>query len=448
MACNPLTKDDFLDLWSRVLPGTYTAPIKGERGGRGMDVPCLQARIWELYCEHLEISTQAYYLLPHSTQTRPESAGQQKASGLIYLQRAAPVNGDMVIPAGTVFEARVTDSYGASLLIGRYLSTMPVLLPDGDGSPILVPVEAEFPGYAGNIDAGLITNAEPQGRSEVSAVVTTVGTALQVIDPTGITDSWNPEVLGRQARLVGPLVSENANLPRRITAFADSNPQTIGFLPALSSAADVGVQIVVEIEELSDFGITVTQPDPITGGTGGTLDAIATDRGQGRVAGETDDELRFRLSELADTISPNAIRRVLDCILKPCGIRFTMTETGDVQGLMGFTWDLHPYDFGQVAPIGKTAGSQYVGQGGVWLDETMYSRFFLISVSCPDAPDAQGLAYDDGPFPNAWDHQFYDGDAAELIDSNYTRCIAQAWEAVNAARAAGVGFIIVQNCNL
>lgn len=448
MACEPLGKEQLLELWQRVLPRSYTAPIKEERSGRGMDVPCLQARIWELFCENLEVSQQAYYLLPHSTQTRPESAGAAKASGVVYVKRAAPVTGDIILPAGTAFEARVTDSYGASLLVGIYLSTAPVLLPEGDGAPILVPVEAQFPGYTGNIVAGLITNARPRGRAEVPATITAVGTAQQIIDPTTINDRWTVESLGRLMRLSGTLASENAGDPRRVVSFTDSTPQVISFDPPLDDAADVGATVVVEIEELEDFGITVTQPQPITGGVGGTLDAIATDRNQGRVAGETDDELRFRLSELADTISPAAIERVLDCILTPCGIRFNIAETGEIEGLMGFVWDLHPYDFGQLLPVSKPPGSEYVGQGGVWLDDSMYRRFFVISVSCNDNAQHFGLSFDDGPLPDAWDgDQPYDGGSFDPLDT-YNSCIARAWESVNAARAAGVGFIIVQDCNL
>lgn len=447
MACEPLSKEQFIELWRRILPRSYTAPIQEERSGRGMDVPCLQARIWELYCENLEISQQAYYLLPHSTQTRSESEGARKSTGVIFLQRSAPVLGDITIQVGTVFEARVTDSFGESLLVGRYLSTAEVILPEGDGQPILVPVEAEFPGYAGNIVAGLITSAAPQARFETPATITAVNTAQQIIDPTTVNDKWRPSVVGRLARLVGPLVSENANIPRRITSFTDGSPQQVTFSPALDNAADIGVDVVVEIEELADFGISVTQPQPITGGVGGTLDAIATDRNQGRVPGETDDELRDRLSVLEDTISPAAIERTLDCILTPCGIRFNLAETREVEGLMGFTWDLHPYDFGDSIPISKTVGSEYVGQGGVWLDRSMYRRFFLISVSCPELQPF-GLTYDDGPFPNAWDEdQPYDGGEIDPLDV-YNTCIARAWAAVNAARAAGVGFVIIQDCNL
>lgn len=446
MACEPLTKEQFLDLWRRVMPLSYTAPITEEADGRGLDVPCLQARIWELFCENLEVSQQAYYLLPHSTQTRPESQGQQKAMGFVYVQRAAPVLGDIVIPQGTVFEARVTDSFGSDLLVGRYVSSSEVILPEGDGAQILIPIEAEFPGYAGNIPAGWISSFGAQGRLETPAEITATNAATQILNPVEENDRWSPEIVGRSARLVGPLVSENAALPRQIVSFTDSDPQVITFDPPLDDAADVGASVVVEVEELEDFGITVEQPEAITGGVGGTLDAIATDRNQGRVPGETDDELRFRLSELADTISPKAIERILDCVLTPCGIRFSISETGDIEGLMGFTWDLHPYDFGQVAPISKPPGSEYVGQGGVYLDESMLTRFFVITVSCPEGM-ALGLAYDDGPFPNAWDFQFYDGGLAQNFDQ-YNNCIARAWEAVNAARAAGVGFIIIQDCNL
>ena len=449
MACEPLTKEDFIELWSRVLPKSYTVPIEEEGNSRGLDVPCLQARIWELYCENLEVSQQAYFLLPHSIQTRPESQGEQKASGVVFLQRAAPVLGDVYLPIGTALEATVTDSFGEELLIGRYLTTAELTMPNGDGSEIAVPVEAEFAGYAGNIEPGLITRFKQSADLSAPGQISADDSFVEVLDPTTANDRLIG-VLNRTFRFVGSLDSENANLPRRVTSvtFVDtSTPISITFDPPLDDPADIGKAVVVEVENYEDLGISVSQPDAIMGGVSGTLDAIGADRGQGRVPGETDDEYRFRLSELSDTISPNAIERILDCILTPCGIRFTISEAGDINSLMGFTWDVHPYDFGQIAPVSKPPGSEYVGQGGVYLGESTYTRFFIITVSCPELATV-GLFYDDGPFPNAYDDiQFYDGDQAQNFDE-YNACIARAYEAVDAARAAGVGFIIVQDCNL
>lgn len=447
MACKPLSKKEYLDLWRRVLPASYTSTIEEEGNSRGLDVPCLQARIWEDFAENLEVSQQAYFLFAHSAQTRPESQGAKKATGQVLVQRSAPVLGNITVPAGTKFGAYVTDSYGDEQLIGTFLSTEKAVLAEGDGALVPINVAAEFAGYAGNIDADRIDRFLPLGASSVPCIVTGVNSAQQVIDPTKKDDSFSALDIGRNIRLAGALASENGRYPRQIETFTSGSPQGITFTPALDSAADVGALVIIELEEFGDFGISVQQPEPITGGVSGALDAIGADRGVGRVPGEQDEQYRDRIGQLADTISPSAIRRALGCTLGECGIRFTISETRDVQGLMGFTWDLHPYDFGQISPIGKPAGSQYVGQGGVYMGEGTITRFFVISVSCPEF-SAFGLAYNDGPFPNAYDErQPYDGQLAQSLDG-YNSCIARAYAEVDKARAAGVGFIIVQDCEL
>lgn len=443
MACDPLTKEDFIELWRRVLPASYTAPIEEEGDGRGMDVPSLQAAIWAEYCENLEVSHQAYFLLPHSEQTRPESSGARKATGTLNAYRAAPTVGDIYIPPGTVFEAAVTDSFGDELVVGRYLLQQPVTIQNGAAGPVSLSVEAEFPGYAGNAAAGLVGRFLAMGRRQTTAIVTGPNEVSRITSPTVIEDSWSADVVNRPMRLVGTISSENAGYPRRVLSFVTGSPNKLTFDPPLDDAADVGSIVTVELEEFEDFGVTITQPAAITGGVGASLDAIGADRGVGRVSGETDDDYRFRMSELADTVSPMAIYSALACALAPCGIQFSVSETRDVQSLMGMVWDVHPFDFGEVFPIGKPSGSQYVGQGGVLIDNSMQTRFFIVTITRPAIPGF-GLFLDDGPLANVWDgDQPLDGATSPELE-RYLSCVGQAWEKLNAIRAAGVGFVIIE----
>ena len=67
-------KEHFLNLWRAIFPRSYTQPIEDENDGESFDVPSAQAAIMEHASEAFEISQQAYFLKPHSIQTKPESS--------------------------------------------------------------------------------------------------------------------------------------------------------------------------------------------------------------------------------------------------------------------------------------------------------------------------------------------------------------------------------------
>lgn len=443
--CGAPTWDHYIDLWRRILPGSYTAPIEHEGDGRGFDIPAAQASIFQCMSSAVETSQQAYFLRRFSGATRAWSQGGKKASGSVEVYRSAPVLGDIMLRTGVALLAYVTNSYGARMPVGRFFVTEDTLLAEGNSGPILLPVEAQYEGYAGNVPAGAISLFELLGRKTINTTITGLGSAEQAPETNDATDEFNAELIGRYFRFTSGLVSENATIPRVILAFSDDG--SIFFDPPLDNPADIGASTVVEIEEFEDFGITIVAPE-ICNGRSASLDAIGADRNRGRQPSESDESYRARLGSIGDTISPNALIRTLDCILGPCGIPFEFIETRDIEGLMGFTLDLHPLDFGQVGPIDKVAGSELVGQGIVLMSESTYTRFFIVLVGCPEPGEPYGISALDGPFPNAIDGpQPLDGGVTDST-SSYNDCIAKAWQAVNSARAAGVGFVIMQDCNL
>lgn len=450
MGCEPLGLDDFLELWRTILPDSYTDAIEHDGSGRGMDVPALQAAIFAEFCEALEQNWQSFYIERHSDQTRPPGTGPTTAAGAVELRRTAPTLGDIYVPAGTQFDAQVTDSFGQVRTVGTYVSLVAVTLASGNSGPVSVEVAASYIGASGNIKAGLISGFHPIQNKVGSVLVVNTGTISRIADPSNaVTNSWTQGDVGRSGRLVGALASINAGLPRRIVGFSDGAPQVFTVSPPLDNPADIGAVISFELEQLADFGVTVSQPAPIAGGAGGALDAAGVDRGIGRSFGELDQDYADRLETLQDTVSPSAIERILDCTLSACGIRWQLAETRDVDSLMGFTLDVHPVDYGSLALVSTPMGSQYVGQGGVLMGPGTEVRFFMVTVSGPDlTTESVGLSFEDGPEPAAFDgDQPLDGEIAES-GAEYINCIASAYARVDAARAAGVGFIFVQDFNL
>ena len=280
MPLRAFDKECFLRLWRAILPGFYTASIEAENEGAGLDVPSSEAAQFAQFEDGANLSQQAYYLRPHSTQTGPIASSGRKATGSVELRRAAPAVGAILVPAGSILRAEGTDSYGGVLFLGRYLTTADATLADGSTGPITVPVEAEFVGYTGNLDPGFINGFEGQGGLSVPSLVTTTVRFERSSAALGTADYFRSDLVGRYVRLVGgSLVSENRNTPRRVVAVFTGTGGNVGIEVDLALAlADVGQLVTVEVEELADLGVTVTQPAPIAGGVADALGATGVQR--------------------------------------------------------------------------------------------------------------------------------------------------------------------------
>lgn len=443
----PATKKDFEDLWRSVLPDFYTVPIETEADGRGFDIPSAQASVFERLERSINVSTQAYYVRPHSTQTEAYARGAAKARGDVQIVRAAPVAGALLVPAGTFFEAEQLGTFGEVVSVGRFALVSDLAVPDGSGAPLWATVEAEFAGYSGNLEfPGQLVRFAPQGRALVRAVVQST---TQLVRSASLADQANWDVFtadhrGRYVRIVqlsAALLS--SPVPRRVVStYTDPDGFTALYVDPPLSAADVGKVVQVEVEEWEDLGLGVLQPNPIGGGRSDSLGAIATDRGLGRVAGETDDQLADRVVYLAETISPEAIETIVDSIFGPLGIEWCLREAGDVGSLIGFVWDLHPFDVAGLNRVEKLPDSDLVGQGLVWLGPGTFRRYFLICVQRSGVGDfGFGFDYSSSAHTNAWDVGAFDGSPVGFLSA-----VGQVWAAVNAARAAGVAFEIVIGC--
>jgi len=411
-----LTYQQLVELFERIFPRSYTVPLEEESGGQGFDVYSQQAQQFARAAEAAAVTTQAYYILPNSAEVDPPASGAAKAVGEVLVSR--PVGsaiGSITIPVGTIFRGKVAGTYDQEAIIGEFASTAAVTLPSGDLGPVTVPVECTRPGYQGNVLPFSITEFKPLTPATVSGQVLVPFPPNTLVDD-GVPDRFTAPMIGQYVRFtVGANVG---SVPRQITG------------GALGEAVVDGPQLIsgpMEVEVLPwvDLGLEVSQPDPLAGGTHAWLDAIGEERGQVRAANETDEEFRLRLNQLPDVVSPAAIIRIIERALSPDCVTWRFQEAAS-PSLPGFFFDVAAFD----------AGDWDNG----WL-LAPDAPFFIVRVG-PCNQGEFGFAFDADPFApednNAWDEAFFDG-----YPIGFLAAIASLWNALNAARAAGVQFWIV-----
>lgn len=429
------TPEDLQKLWASLVDPSYADPIKNAGDGRGFDPIAANATIFSRVEVESQLHTQAYYLRRFSWQTSAPAAGEAKARTEVLVFRAAPALGDITLPLGTVYEAVQQGTHGQEIVIGEFIQDAAVTVSDGSQGPISAAVSANLPGFWGNVPDGSIVRFKALGGASVPAGVITTS-MLTRISPTNSADAdvFLPTYVGRYVRVLGlPTLPS----PRRVVGYGSG---TITIDPPLPGSA-VGASVQVEVEEWDELGLTVSQPSAAIGGVSGYLDAIARDRNTGRQPAEGDEALRSRLVNLADTISPGAIVRIAQQVLG--SLPFRLLETRVIDQLKGFVYDFDPYDYGQIQAI-ASPGAVLVGNGAVYLSTPALTKFFVILVK-PTNDGEFGFGYDSPMTPNdnAWDWAFFDGSPVD-----FDTLMFQLYDAINRARAAGVGFAIVRDSSL
>jgi hypothetical protein len=381
------TKEDFVDIYRTVLPPAYVAPLEEQDDGAGMDLAYAIAAMAELADCASNKGTQAYFQRPHSDQTDEPAAAPVKASGAFLVSRVGYSVGSVVVPAGTIIEAYRIDSYGDEEIVGRYLTAASVTVAEGTGESELLQIEAEFPGYIGNLLASsVLLRFAAIGASSIPCIFATLGfdTILErsvPMEEDTLSDRFVATDVGRYAQIVPISGVQYESQPLQLIQIDWLDAVNQQMLPVVGlSSGDVGKSCTVVTKELSELGLALTQPTAVVGGNGGLLDARAADVGIARLAGEPDESLEARLETLDDNVSPLAIARAVDRILGPLGIAWRLMETGDPKGLGGRVWDLHPWDFGDLGSVVSSA-EVYDVQGAIWLSASQLRRFFVIAVS-------------------------------------------------------------------
>jgi hypothetical protein len=120
------------------------------------------------------------------------------------------------------------------------------------------------------------------------------------------------------------------------------------------------------LDWVDDWGLTCTNPASPQGGLHAMLDALGREKNVDRSGGEPDSTYRQRVAQLADVVSPNAIRRTLNRTIP--GIPWCFREAGQAtypgfffaDDVTGKTGDFFDYD--RVAVTGVVTGAFLDGE--------------------------------------------------------------------------------------
>jgi hypothetical protein len=424
-----LTRDELLEVWRSVMPESYTIPLEEENDGRGFDVIAACAAVWARVAAAVETSTQAMYLLPHSSQTAPESAGEAQATGDITLTRSAPADGPLNLKEGDKLSVELATLEGVTIFeIGLELA-VDVALAAGSTTPVTVAARAERPGYQGNVE-------DTQGRSVAFLRRTTAtmqdvaSTAANLLTSDGGEgDQFDEGMIDAFVVFTGG--PNLTTYPRRIASFNSPRSVTVDG-PALVAGGNNSLRVV----DVNEVGVSAELNGDLTGGVHGWLDELGKERGIGRNALEVDGEYRERIKNLPDLVSPNALQRAARRILEPLGISFRVMESRDPEQFQGAAWDEFPYDNPNTS-IFPEDGEQHFWQGNGF----EYRGFYVVveRQGYGDAGWPWDIKHPGGVHPSAaWDFMAYDGYAGGFW-ADLLRLIAE----IEKTRAAGVPWLLV-----
>jgi hypothetical protein len=422
------TPADLEDTFRKASDPNYAADLEDVDGGVGWDTVAADAKLFGKTSAAVRRNTQAYYLLPSSTQSDDPASGAVRASGTIQLTRTAAASSELRISVGKALAHSVLDSVGAPARLQDFGLGEEAVFPVGSLGPISVQAIATRAGNQGNLPEGTFDRMANEGRASVTCTVAADGVTLT---DTGSPDVFWEGLIGRYLRVA---TGVDTGAIRRITAFsqAGSGPALLGSV-TVDAALTPGT-MVVDVLEWSDFGVLVTQPDAFTSGRHGTLDAVGRERMVGRAPGEADIDYAYRINELPDVVSPNAIDRICARILTPYAIPYRVLETRiDIPGVV---LDLTPLDIGGFCdPLDAWYGS-------LLLTENATKRFFVVLVGDSPSLGMYGLPFD---AMNAGINAYDSGGPGDGVALTYNQLMAQLYASIEAARGSGVAWKLVQD---
>ena len=331
------TLDELIEVWRQAMDPGYTRPLETEAEGRGLDIIAGLAATFVRASEAVQLTTQSFYLKEHSTQLDPPASGGVKATGKVELRAETPTDGVILIDASASISPTIRavstnpdgDEIGGPVF--NIVGPLPINeFPAFSEGPFELDVEADREGFIGNLKAG--TRAQIEERLSFTATMQSLTASAGEIEielvPEG--NTFGSNVAGQYVRVLDGV---NAGRPAALV-FERESALIVRAQPSVVFDNQTGG--TVEVINLSDLGISAEFVNGTSGGRNAELDLIGRERNVPRALNETDPQYRDRLSSLRDTVSPNAIRRLLDLILDAAEVEFRFLELG--QPDIGGAW--------------------------------------------------------------------------------------------------------------
>ena len=382
------TREDLLEVWRRDLDPGYTIPLETEAEGRGLDVISGLAALFARASSSVQLTTQSLYLREHSTQLDPPSSGGARATGQLVIRRETPSNGDVTIQVGAapIVQGVQTNPDGDEIFAPNFVITGPTpdfayTFPAGSTGPLEVDIQAQREGFQGNVEPG--RRAVFQERSGFTAEVDTISAEQVLIVGNG--NEFTDANVGMYIRVT---LGVNAGAPAAIiTNVPDATAQeTRRIIADIDSLFVDQTGGEIEVIDLGGLGFTATIDDGTSGGRSAELDFIARERDAARAIGETDEEFRDRLINLADRVSPNALIRAIETVLDPANVDFQFIEVASSTSGMTFSPLVTDPNIGSFFddPFGYRKRTGFFSAGGGF--EEAFPIGFLVVVNGQDLP--------------------------------------------------------------
>lgn len=415
-----LTLADFRDAWIAATDSSYNEPFIDAGDGHGLEVMSQAHAQFERVSRAIDITTQALYTLPSSSQSNDPASGQQFASVALTFTRARTDNALVIGKTIVDFGEVATDwgpNGGVPVETGRLYTLLAdlVFLP-GEAGPKTVLGAATAPGWGHNNPLpGSISSIEQPGTNFYNqgasvTVDTTAAYRVQLVAANS-PDMFVPEHIGQYVQFTA---GSNLGIIARIIAFTPPNPSAgigsavsleyflafeassitgtfvigesltltsgtatisavfqngsrwrvgivlqtgtlatgdtvTGVVSGATCTVAVAIQTPVFVAEsgtaawrvldwAADLQVSLTNPASPSGGKFGMLDGLGEEKNVLRLPGESDDDYRKRQHQVADVVTPNAIRRALT---RTMGLMpYCFREVGTVL-LPGFFYDRH-----------------------------------------------------------------------------------------------------------
>lgn len=421
--------EELEDTFRKASDPNYAAELEHNDVGQGWDTVAGNASLFARSSAAVRNNGQAYYILPSSTESADSASGAVKASQVVTLRRTISAGTQLIVAAGKALAHNVLDSNGQPAQLQEIVLAADAIFPVGSLGPISVEAIATRPGYQGNLPSGTFTHMASEGRSRIVCDVVAGNTATDTGDP----DVFYGGLIGRYVQVMSGL---DVGSIRRVLSFTQvpSGDALLGRV-VLDGNPMVPGTITVDVLEWDDFGVSVAQDLDFTNGRHGVLDAVGRERDMGRAPGEGDTDYAYRLNELPDVVTPNAIDRITATILTPYQIPYRIVETRE--DIRGFVLDLSPLDTGTLC---DQSDPQY---GNLLLSENGAKRFFAVLVGVNANLGAFGLPFDAmNAGINAYDVASMPGDGYALI---YRQIMDRLYKAIDAAHGAGVAWKLIQD---